>query len=185
MSEAKFEALFQEELELLYDTEKQMVAALPKMIAAASSEQLTETLQDHLGETEDQVIRLERIFEAMGEEPGIRSSEAVMGLIQEGESRIAKLEKSAVLDASIIGTARKIEQYEICGYETVRALAELLGQPEAVDLLEQTIDEESAASDALADQADAIFSGENLSEGDRSELLEEEEIFRERAEGGA
>lgn len=185
MAEAKFETLFREELEILYDAEKQIVAVLPKMIAAASSEELSGALQDHLDETKQQVVRLDRIFEAMGEEAGAREGQGMQGLLQEGENLIAKLEKSAVLDIGLINAAQKVENYEICGYGTVRALAEMLGQQEAAELLEETLEEESAAADILTDLAEVILSGEDTSDEEQADSVEEEEeIVEERAEGG-
>ena|SRR5579871_1237830 len=159
MPDAKFETRFREELEFLYDAEKQIIDAFPQMIAAAFSEDLAAALQSELDETKEQVGRLERIFQAMGEEPGLNECQGMKGLILEGENLVSRLEKSPVRDVGIIEAAQKVKNYELCGYEAVRALAELLGQQEAADALEQTIDEERSAHEDLSGIAEAILAG--------------------------
>jgi ferritin-like metal-binding protein YciE len=159
MAEPKFETLFREQLESLYNAENQNAAALPKMIAAASSEELAGLLHSHLEETHQQVARLEHIFESMGEEPAVRESTGMKGLIQECENLISRLDKGALLDAAMIDSVQKVERYEICGYGTVQVLAEILGQQDTADLLEETIEEEKAADEGLWEIAESIFEG--------------------------
>src|SRR5579863_6459985 len=131
--EAKFEYLFQEELEDLYDAEQQIVAALPKVIAASSSEELSAALESHLEETREQVKRLESIFEKMSQQPGGRECKGVTGLLAEGESLIQELAKSPVLDIALAGAARKVEHYEIAAYSATYGLAEMLGRQEVCE----------------------------------------------------
>src|SRR5215472_3359110 len=101
MAEPKFETLFREQLEALHNAERQNAAILPKMIAAASSVELADLLQSHLEETKEQVIRLEQIFGTMGEEPAVRESAGMKGLIQECEGLLSRLEKGALLDMTV------------------------------------------------------------------------------------
>jgi ferritin-like metal-binding protein YciE len=178
MKEAKFEDLFREELEDLYDAEKQIVQALPKMAEAASSEELSEAFQQHLEETQEQVKRLERIFKKMGEQPGGRQCEGMQGLLKEGEKVISEISKSPVLDAALIAAAQKVEHYEISGYGTARTMAEMLGQQDAAELLEETLEEEKATDETLTDIAESIMSGDatDESEEEDEEIDEEEEI---------
>ena len=122
MKEAKFDELFKEELEDLYDAEKQIIQALPKMAEAASSEELKSAFEEHLEQTKEQVKRLERVFKAIGEKPKGKTCEGMQGLLKEGEKIIAEIPKSPVLDAAIIGAAQKVEHYEISGYGTARAV---------------------------------------------------------------
>ncbi len=177
MKEAKFEDLFREELADLYDAENQIVKALPKMIAASSSEDLAEALQAHLDETKEQVKRLERVFETMGEQPGGRQCEGMQGLLSESEKIMAEMEKSPVLDAGMIAAAQKVEHYEISAYGSARAMAEMLGQQDVVELLQETLDEEIAADETLTDIAEDILTGgaEYEEEEAGEEDLEEEE----------
>src|SRR5579872_5033072 len=135
--DAKFEDLFQEELEDLYDAEKQIVAALPKMIAASSSEELSAALTSHLEETKQQVTRLETIFESTSQEPGGRQCKGMQGLLAEGEKTVSELERSPVLDVAIIGAARRVEHYEIVAYNALNGLAEVLGRQDACELLQE------------------------------------------------
>lgn len=159
MNDAKFEALFDACLEELYDAENQMVTALPEMIAAAFSEELARGLQQHLDQTKEHIRRLQSVFDGMGEQPGSRLSEGMQGLLMEGERLIRELPKSRVLDAGLIGAARKAEHYEIAAYETARAIAEIIGQQETAVLLQETLEEEIAADELLGNFADSILTG--------------------------
>src|SRR5690348_2289492 len=140
--EATFDTLFQHELEDLYDAEKQILAALPKMAEAASSEELSTAFNEHLEQTKEQVKRLEKVFKTVGVKPGGKTCEGMQGLIKEGEKMISEMPKSSVLDAGLIAAAQKVEHYEISGYGTARTMAEMLGQQDAADLLEETLEEE-------------------------------------------
>ena len=175
MKEAKFEELFKEELEDLYDAEKQIVQALPKMVEAASSEELKSAFQEHLEQTKEQVKRLERVFKSIGEKPQGKTCEGMQGLLKEGEKIIAEIPKSPVLDAAIIGAAQKVEHYEISGYGTARAMAEMLGQQDAAELLEETLEEEKTTDENLTEIAEAIMTGEDTDEEDEEEEEEIEE----------
>lgn len=160
MSDAKFEDLFNRQLDELYDAENQIAKALPKMIAATSSEDLARALQEHLDQTKEHIRRLERIFEAMSEQPGSGKSAGMEGLLTEGERLIADLQKSMVLDAGLIGAAQKVEQYEVAAYRMARGIAEILAQQDTVELLQETLDEEMAMAEDLEDFAETILTGE-------------------------
>ena len=103
---AKFEDLLGAGIEELYDAEKQILAALPTLIAASSSEDLSGALAEELEEAKEQVGRLETLFEEMSEEPRSRECRPVQAMLAEGERLIGELEKSPVLDAALIATAR-------------------------------------------------------------------------------
>ena len=176
MKEAKFDELFKQELQDLYDAEKQIIQALPKMMEAASSEELKSAFEEHLDQTKEQVKRLDRVFKAIGEKPQGKTCEGMQGLLREGEKMIAEIPKSPVLDAAIIGAAQKVEHYEISGYGTARSMAEMLAQQDAAELLEETLDEEKATDETLTEIAESIMSGED---SDDEEEEEEEEIEEE------
>ena len=141
--------LFINELRELYDGEKQIVSALPKMAKAASSKALKTAFKDHLKETEDHVDRLEEIFDSIGESPSGRDSLAIEALVKQGQKAIAEAEDRDARDAALIAAAQKVEHYEIAGYGTVRTYAELLGESEWEKLLDETLDEEKAADKKL------------------------------------
>jgi len=172
MKEAKFDDLLKEELQDLYDAENQIIQALPKMVDAASSEELKSAFEDHLEQTREQVKRLDRVFKSIGEKPQRKTCEGMQGLLKEGEKIIAEIAKSPVLDAAIIGAAQKVEHYEISAYGTARTMAEMLGQQDAAELLEETLEEEKATDETLTEIAESIMSGEDTEE-------EEEEIEEE------
>ncbi len=168
MKAAKFEGLLRSELEELYDAENQILKALPKMIAAVSSADLAEALQDHLDLTKEHVRRLDGIFESIGEEAGSRRSEGMEGVVQESERLLTELEKSPALDAGLLGAAQKVEHYEIAGYRMARAIAEILGQQETAELLQETLDEEMAADETLENLTETVLTGAGASSKSRT-----------------
>jgi ferritin-like metal-binding protein YciE len=148
--------LFLHELRDLYSAEKQLLKALPKMAKAATHEELQEAFEEHLGQTEEQVQRLEQVFEALGEKPKAEKCLAMEGLIAEAQNLLKEDMPAAVLDAALIGAAQKVEHYEIAGYGTVRTFAEMLDEDEAVDLLEQTLEEEKETDARLTEIAESL-----------------------------
>jgi ferritin-like metal-binding protein YciE len=140
--------LFEHELADLYDAEKQLVAALPKMARAASNSELKSAFEQHLEETRDHVRRLEDIRGQIGSSLS-EQCDGMKGLIQEGEEVVNASGDPAVKDAALISAAQRVEHYEIAAYGTSRTLADELGLDEAKDLLDQTLDEESNADKLL------------------------------------
>ncbi|KQW99713.1 ferritin-like domain-containing protein [Flavobacterium sp. Root420] len=145
--------LFVDSLKDIYWAEKALVKALPKMAKNATSENLIATINDHLTVTEEQVTRLEQVFELIGEKASAKKCEAMEGLIKEGVSIMEETEQGPVRDAGIIAASQKIEHYEIATYGTLAAFAHTLGEDEALDLLEQTLDEEKEADILLTEVA--------------------------------
>jgi ferritin-like metal-binding protein YciE len=160
--------LYIEELRDLYSAENQLLKALPKMAKGAASTDLKQAFENHLEETEGHVERLEEIFEELDESPKGKTCQAMKGLVEEGSEILEEEGEESVLDAGIIAAAQKVEHYEIASYGTVRTFAELLGQKEAVKLLQQTLDEEGAADEKLNDLAEDIVNP--------AALLETEEL---------
>ena len=136
------EELFLDEIRDLYDAEKQLTKALPEMAKAATSEELRNAFEEHLEQTKNQVQRLERIFEGLGEKGTGKKCAAMAGLIKEGDEMASNSEETAVRDAGLIVAAQKVEHYEISGYGSARTHADLLGNAEAVRLLQETLEEE-------------------------------------------
>jgi ferritin-like metal-binding protein YciE len=141
--------LYVEQLRDLYNAEKQLIDALPKMADKASHAELREAIEEHMEETRQQKERLDRIFESLGERASGERCKAMEGLIKEGEELLNKRADSDVRDAGIIASAQRVEHYEISGYGTVRTYAEMLGRNEDARLLQQTLDEEKMADEKL------------------------------------
>jgi ferritin-like metal-binding protein YciE len=141
--------LFVHELKDLYSAEKQLLKALDKMIKKASHAELKEAFESHRKETEGHVDRIEKIFKNLENSPRGEKCDAMEGLIEEAEEAIENSEDNDVLDAAMIASAQRVEHYEMAGYGTARTYAEMLGNQEAVKLLEQTLDEEKAADKKL------------------------------------
>src|SRR5689334_6692303 len=144
------EQLLVEELQDLYDAEKQLVRALPKMAKSASHEELENAFRQHLEVTKNQVQRLEQIFESMDMRARSKPCQAMKGLVEEAQEMIQEQEEEMVLDTGILGCARKVEHYEMAGYESARMLAQQLGFRDAAQLLGETLREETETDRLLA-----------------------------------
>jgi ferritin-like metal-binding protein YciE len=152
--------LYLEQLRDLYDAENQLVEALPKMVEAASAPDLKQGFNLHLQQTREHVNRLERIFRKLNEKPTGQTCHGMKGLIKEGEEMIKSKSDPEVKDAGLIAAAQRVEHYEIAGYGTVRTYAELLGDEEAVRLLEKTLQEEEETDDKLTELAESHINAE-------------------------
>ena len=141
-----------------------MTKALPKMAKNASSEELIAALTDHLAVTEEQVSRLEQVFESIGKKAQAKKCEAMEGLIKEGESIMEDTKQGPVRDAGIIGACQKVEHYEIASYGALAAFANLLGETEAAGLLEETLEEEKEADVTLSGIAESSINLEAAEE---------------------
>jgi ferritin-like metal-binding protein YciE len=176
-----------DEVRDLYHAEKQLVKALPKMAKAASSDELREALVSHLSETENQVGRLEQVFELLEEKPRAKACAGMAGIIEEGSDALKEDAEPAVLDAMIIAAAQRAEHYEMAAYGTAAAWAEGLGLSEVAELLRDTLDEEKAADEKLTALAeaginDAASAGAEDEEQDEDEEDEDEDEEEEDAE---
>jgi ferritin-like metal-binding protein YciE len=150
--------LYVAELRDLYNAETQLVKALPKMAKASSNAELRQGFEEHLRQTSEHVSRLEQIFDLLGEKPTGKKCLGMEGLVKEGAETLKEDYEDALMDAAIIGAAQRVEHYEIAGYGTVRAFAELLGEKEHVSLIEQTLEEEKQTDERLSQLADQINS---------------------------
>jgi ferritin-like metal-binding protein YciE len=150
------ETLYIEELRDLYNAENQLLKALPKMAKGAASPELKLAIEDHLEQTKDHVERLDEIFEKLDKKPTGKTCKAMKGLIEEGSEILEDEGEDSVLDAGIIAAAQKVEHYEIASYGTVRAFADMLGEEDAAELLQQTLDEEGETDKRLTELAEEI-----------------------------
>ncbi|HEU0276052.1 MAG TPA: ferritin-like domain-containing protein [Candidatus Udaeobacter sp.] len=158
--------LYTDELRDLYSAETQLLKALPKMAKGATSEELKNAFEKHLKQTKTHVERLEKIFDGLGEKPKGKTCKAMKGLIEEGSEILEKDGDESVLDAGIIVAAQKVEHYEIAGYGSVRTFAHLLGQNDAAELLQSTLDEESETDEILNKLAETVVNPEALMEAE-------------------
>ncbi len=143
--------LLVQEMQDLYDAEKQLVKALPKMVKAASSEELSQAFGAHLEQTKGHVERMERAFEMLKQKPKSKTCAAMKGLISEAQERIEANEDGALADSAMICAAQKVEHYEIAGYGTLKAWADELGLEDVAALLQETLQEEKEADHKLTD----------------------------------
>ena len=155
MSAENLKELFVEEVRDIYDAEKQLVKALPKMAKAAESAELRGAFEEHLEITRAHVGRLEEVFKLLGVAARGKTCEGMKGLIEEGQEAMEEME-GTVLDAALIASAQKVEHYEIATYGTLATFAEVLGMEDAKDLLGQTLDEEKEADQKLTEIAGQI-----------------------------
>jgi ferritin-like metal-binding protein YciE len=148
--------LFLDELADVYNAEQQLTKALPKLAKAAQSDELREAIEQHLEETEEHVSRIEQVAESLDTTLKKKTCYAMKGLIEEADDIVKEQKNSTALDAGIIAACQKVEHYEIASYGTLAAWAEQMGHDDALDLLRQTEEEESAADEKLTEVAETI-----------------------------
>ena len=151
------EQLFLEDLQDLLDAEKQLVRALPKMAKSASDEELSNALREHLEVTKGQVQRLEEVFESMDMRAKSKPCKGMKGIVEEGQEILQEDHQESLMDSAITAAARKVEHYEMVGYESARSLAQQLGRKDAAQLLQQTLQEEEQADRQLAQIAKRLL----------------------------
>lgn len=149
----KLRDLYVEQLEDAWSAENQIMEVLPKMIDASSDGELRQAFESHMTQTEGQMDRLERIFNALGESPGGKKCKAMEGLLKEGEDVLKQKGSDDVRDAALIGAAQKVEHYEMALYGTLRTYAEKLGRNDDAELLQQTLQEEERTDRLLTEIA--------------------------------
>ena len=134
----------------IYYAENQILKALPKLIDKATNRDLTKGLKDHLEETKNQVMRLDQVFQKLGQKPQGVQCPAIDGLIKEADELAGEVEDKDVLDAAIVGSAQAVEHYEMARYGTLIAWAEALGHDDIIRLLNTNLNEEKAADKKLS-----------------------------------
>ena len=152
--ETKLKELFVEELRDILWAEKHLTKALPKMAKAATSTELADAFNNHLAQTEEQIARLEEVFEMMDMAPRAKKCDAMEGLVKESQSAIEDTDKgTATRDAALIISAQKAEHYEIASYGSLVQLAKTMGMDDVAELLQQTLDEEKQTDVLLTELA--------------------------------
>ena len=164
--------LFVDELKDIYNAERQLVVALPRMAKAADSPELAKAFTKHLQETKGHVSRLEQIFKTLDLPVRGKKCKGMEGLVEEGKEIIEEEGDGRVLDAALISAAQRVEHYEMAAYGCLRSYARLLGHQEIVTLLQKTLTEEEGADEALTRLAER---GINTAAAAATEEEEEEE----------
>jgi len=146
--------LFEDGLKDIYYAEKKILVALPKMAKAAQSEELAAAFEKHKAETEQQVERLEQVFQQLELQPKGKKCPAIDGIIEEGKEIMDEFKNLPALDAGLLSGAQAVEHYEIARYGTLMAWAKKLGLDEAVPLLKATLEEEKKTDALLTELAE-------------------------------
>jgi ferritin-like metal-binding protein YciE len=161
--------LFLDELADMYDAEKRIVKALPKMAKAATSPDLKAAIQSHLKQTEGHVTKLEQVFRSFDEKAKAETCEATVGLLKEGDEIAEDFKGSPAINAALISAAQKVEHYEMASYGCLHEWAGLLGNEEAAGLLEKILGEEKAADETLTKLARVSSNAEALDESEEQQ----------------
>jgi len=147
---ATLDDLFVNTLKTTYYAEDQITKALPKMMEKATNSQLRQGFEQHLSETEQQIGRLERVFQMHGVEAEQATCPAIDGIIKAGNTMAGEIDDKQVLDAALIAAAQMVEHYEIAQYGTLIAWARQLGRSDCASVLEETLAEEKATDEKLS-----------------------------------
>jgi len=161
--------LFLDELADIYDAERRIVKALPKLVKAATCPDLKEAFQSHLDESEGHVKKVEQVFQSFGKTPKGKTCEATVGLLEEGDEIAHDFADSPAINAALISAAQKVEHYEMASYGCLHEWAGLLGNRKAADLLEEILEQEKGANRTLTKLARASSNEEALGETDVDE----------------
>ena len=145
---------FLDELRDVYDAEKQLTKALPKMVKAASSKELRTAFEEHLEETRGQIERLEQAFAGLGEKARGKHCDGIAGIIEEGKAILEEDFEDETLDACLIAAGQRAEHYEMAAYGTLVAWARAMEHTEVAELLQETLEEEKAADKKLTELAE-------------------------------
>ncbi|MEX6505704.1 ferritin-like domain-containing protein [Jiella sp. M17.18] len=154
-SEKTLQDLFLDTLKDVYHAEKQILRGLTKMAKAAESDDLRQAFEHHREETDQQVQRLEQVFEIVGKRAQGKPCEAMQGLIEEGKEIMDEFKGSPALDSGLISSAQAIEHYEMARYGTLINWANELGMKDAARLLQETLEEEKKADALLTKLAES------------------------------
>jgi ferritin-like metal-binding protein YciE len=154
-----FKELYLEQLRDLYSAEDQLVDALPKMAQAAHSSELRQGFEMHLEETRQQRDEVEQLITSLGEKASGHTCKGMKGIIAEGQETMTKHKKSdpAIADAALIAAAQRVEHYEIAGYGTARSLAEMMGEDDAVQVLDRIAQQEGDTDKKLTALAQEVI----------------------------
>ena len=147
--------LFVHTLQDIYYAEHQITKALPKMISMTTDQTLKAGFEQHLGETETQIQRLEQVFQMHGQSPKQVNCPAIDGIIKETNQISGEIGDKDVLDAALAAAAQAVEHYEITRYGTLVAWAKQLGRNDCASVLQQNLDEEYATDKKLTALAEA------------------------------
>jgi ferritin-like metal-binding protein YciE len=172
MEESKLMKLFEHSLKDIYWVEKTLTRAIPKMQKKTTSDDLKEALENHLGETEGHVEKLEKVFSILGKKPSAKKCDAMTGILKEAEEVMDEADEGAMRDAGIIASAQKVEHYEIASYGTLCAFAKTLANDEVASIFDEILSEEKAADEKLTEVAESAI---NIQAAEEVEADEEEE----------
>jgi ferritin-like metal-binding protein YciE len=173
--------VYVDELRDLYDAERQLIKAIPKMAKAATSEDLHKGFEEHLEQTKGHASRLEQILQGLGEAVKGKRCKGMEGIVTEGGEVMSEDYEGAVMDAALITAAQRVEHYEIAAYGSVQAFATLIGETEAAGLLEQTLAEEKKTDEKLSELSDEINSQAFEPSNSNEEMPDEEPKVKQRA----
>ncbi len=149
MAEKDLSALFFATMRDMYYAERHILKTLPKLQEAAVSDELKAAFEHHLGETQGQVERLEKVFALIDRKPTSKRCDAIDGILKEGDEHLEEYAGSPAADASLLASAQAVEHYEITRYGTLRRWAKMLGLGDGYDLLTQSLEEESRTDELL------------------------------------
>jgi ferritin-like metal-binding protein YciE len=160
----KLDELFHDTLKDIYYAEKKILTALPKMAKAAQNPDLKAAFEKHEGETDEQVTRLEQVFELIEKKAQGKKCPAIDGIVAESQEIIKEYKGSPALDSGLLAAAQAVEHYEISRYGTLRTWAQELGLAQAAKLLQSTLDEEKSTDEALTELAETCVNQEAQAE---------------------
>ncbi len=156
---------FIHELGDMYNAEQQIVSALPQMIKQAADDHLKDLFQQHLSQTKQQIQRLDQVWSLLGQKPQQVTCDGMKGILTEGKKTMQDAQTDALRDGVMAGGADKVEHYEISSYTNLILGAQLMGQTQVAELLQQNLDEERWMAQQLRQGAPMLAENAMRAEG--------------------
>jgi ferritin-like metal-binding protein YciE len=183
MTQGTLHDAFIDELRDVYDAEKQLTKALPKLAKAATSDRLRTAFEEHLEQTRGHVERIEQILTGLDEKVRGKHCDGIAGIIDEGKSVMDEDFDDITMDACLVASGQRAEHYEMAAYGTLIAWANAMGHDDAADLLRQTLEEEKAADRKLTELAEGGINQDAADQAHPDESDEEEETGTRKSSG--
>ena len=143
--------------DLLY-AERRFLTSTKNLWREANDPKLKDRIEQHIGETEKQIERLQQAFDAIGVKAKGEKCEAAIGLREEHDSFKSEEKPSKeLLEAFDLGSGLRVEHYEIAAYRSAIAIAETLGETECAEILKESLAEEEAMADFLEKSAPKLL----------------------------
>jgi ferritin-like metal-binding protein YciE len=134
--------LFVYELGDIYDAEHRFLEGQQEMAQETTDQDLEKAIREHIEQTRLHIRNLELVFDRLGQQPRRQTSHVAQWLVNEAQQSIQEARNDAIRDCAINAAVIKVEHFEMGSYRGMFTGAQLMGQTEIANLLEQNMRQE-------------------------------------------